>query len=104
METVRFGKIKEQSYAMKESLRALKTNIQFCGDDIKTILIRITTYGSIFLVIIAAMPILFANYSKVENANISLGGTGLLIVVGVALETYKQIASALKQKEYKGRF
>ena len=39
METVRFGKIKEQSYAMKESLRALKTNIQFCGDDIKTILI-----------------------------------------------------------------
>lgn len=71
---------------------------------IKTILIRITTYGSIFLVIIAAMPILFANYSKVENANISLGGTGLLIVVGVALETYKQIASALKQKEYKGRF
>ena len=35
METVRFGKVKEQSYAMKESLRALKTNIQFCGDDIK---------------------------------------------------------------------
>ena len=39
METVKFGKIKEQSYTMKESLRALKTNIQFCGDDIKTILI-----------------------------------------------------------------
>ena len=39
METVQFGKIKEQSYTMKESLRALKTNIQFCGDDVKTILI-----------------------------------------------------------------
>ena len=39
METVSFGKIKEQSYTMKESLRALKTNIQFCGDDIKTIVI-----------------------------------------------------------------
>lgn len=39
MESVKFGKVKEQSYAMKESLRALKTNIQFCGDDIKTILI-----------------------------------------------------------------
>lgn len=39
METVRFGKLKSQSYTMKESLRALKTNIQFCGDDIKTILI-----------------------------------------------------------------
>ena len=39
METVKFGQIKEQSYTMKESLRALKTNIQFCGDDVKTILI-----------------------------------------------------------------
>ncbi len=71
---------------------------------IKSVLIRITTFDSIFLVIIAAMPILFANYSNVENANITLGGTGLLIVVGVALETYKQIESTLSQKEYKGRF
>ncbi len=39
METVRFGKLKEQSYTMKESLRALKTNIQFCGDDIRSIVI-----------------------------------------------------------------
>jgi capsular exopolysaccharide synthesis family protein len=39
METVKFGKLKNQSYTMKESLRALKTNIQFCGDDIQTILI-----------------------------------------------------------------
>lgn len=39
METVKFGNVREQDYTMKESLRALKTNIQFCGDDIKTILI-----------------------------------------------------------------
>lgn len=39
METVRFGKLKEQSYTMKESLRALKTNIRFCGDDVKKILL-----------------------------------------------------------------
>lgn len=71
---------------------------------IKTVLIRITTYGGVFLVVIAALPILFANYSSVENANITLGGTGLLIVVGVALETYKQIESTLNQKEYKRRF
>lgn len=38
METVKFGKLKDQSNAMQESLRALRTNIQFCGDDIKTIL------------------------------------------------------------------
>ena len=39
MELVKFGKLKEQSYTMKESLRALKTNIQFCGDDIRTLLV-----------------------------------------------------------------
>ena len=37
METVVVGSVKEHSYAMKESLRALKTNLQFCGDDVKTI-------------------------------------------------------------------
>lgn len=71
---------------------------------IKKILVRITTFGTLFLVVIAALPIVFSNYSNVENANISLGGTGILIVVGVALETYKQIESTLSQKEYKGRF
>ena len=38
METIKFGNLKKQSYTMKESLRALKTNLQFCGDDIKVIL------------------------------------------------------------------
>ena len=38
MEQIEFGQIREHSYAMKESLRALRTNIQFCGDDRKVIL------------------------------------------------------------------
>ena len=71
---------------------------------VKSVLIKITTFGTLFLVVIAALPILFSNYSNVSNANITLGGTGILIVVGVALETYKQIESVLSQKEYKGRF
>ncbi|MBP3635441.1 MAG: preprotein translocase subunit SecY [Bacilli bacterium] len=71
---------------------------------IKSVLIKITTFGTLFLVVIAALPIVFSNYSNVENANITLGGTGILIVVGVALETYKQIESVLSQKEYRGRF
>ena len=71
---------------------------------ITKVLIRITTFGTLFLVVIAALPILFQNYSNVGNTNISLGGTGLIIVVGVALETFKQIESVLEQKEYKGRF
>ena len=39
MQSVALGSVKEHSYTMKESLRALKTNIQFCGDDVKTILV-----------------------------------------------------------------
>ena len=71
---------------------------------VRSVLIKITTFGAAFLVVIAALPIVFSNYSNVSNANITLGGTGILIVVGVALETYKQIESVLTQKEYKGRF
>ena len=37
METVELRNLNEHSYARKESLRALKTNLQFCGDDVKTI-------------------------------------------------------------------
>lgn len=39
MESITLNNLKENSYTMKESLRALKTNIQFCGDDVKSILI-----------------------------------------------------------------
>lgn len=39
MESITLNNLKELSYTMKESLRALKTNLQFCGDDIKTILV-----------------------------------------------------------------
>lgn len=43
MDTVKLQNIEEFSYAMRESLRALKTNIQFCGDDIKVIMITSST-------------------------------------------------------------
>ena len=42
MQFVLLENISELEYAMKESLRALKTNIQFCGDDIQTILVTST--------------------------------------------------------------
>ena len=47
---------------------------------------------------------LFQKFSNVGNTSISLGGTSLIIIVGVALETFKQIESVVDQKEYKGRF
>lgn len=39
METILFGNLSKQSYSMKESLRALRTNLQFCGDELKVIMI-----------------------------------------------------------------
>ncbi len=60
---------------------------------------RITFVGATFLAIIAALPMIFNVFTELPSS-VSVGGTGLLIVVGVALETYKQITSKLKTTEY----
>ena len=74
------------------------------GDETKTylskVLTRITCLGSIFLAIIVALPIIFSNITSLPTS-VSIGGTGLLIVVGVALETYKQIEGSLLSRNYK---
>ena len=66
---------------------------------ISKILKRITTFGAISLAIIACIPIIFGAVSNLSTS-VSIGGTGLLIVVGVALETYKQIESELVTRHY----
>ncbi len=63
------------------------------------VLKRITIVGTLFLVIIAALPILCSHIPGLP-ASVSIGGTGLLIVVGVALETYKQLESNLVARKY----
>lgn len=63
---------------------------------------RITTVGAFALAVIAAMPILFGAVSSLPTS-VQVGGTGLLIVVGVALETYKQIDSELVTREFSRR-
>jgi len=68
---------------------------------IKTVLTRLTLVGTIFLVIIAGMPIIFGEISSLPSS-VSIGGTGMLIVVGVALETYRQLESSLVNRNYKG--
>lgn len=62
---------------------------------------RLTVVGSIFLIVIASIPILFSKISSLSSAA-TLGGTGLLIVVGVALETYKQLESSIVSRNYQG--
>ncbi len=66
---------------------------------IKQVLSRLTIVGAIFLAVIAGLPIIFTNISKLPSS-ITIGGTGLLIVVGVALETYKQLESSLVSRSY----
>ena len=70
---------------------------------IKMILNRITLLGSIFIAVIAALPIVFSSFINTGlPASASIGGTGVLIVVGVAIETYKQLESSLINRNYKG--
>ena len=70
---------------------------------ITTVLNRVTVVGSIFLVIIAAIPIMTpVIWSQTSNAALTLGGTGLIIITGVALETTKQIKTLITRKEYHG--
>ena len=70
---------------------------------VNTVLKRITIVGGVFLATLAILPIVFDKLSNLTTA-ISISGTGLLIVVGVALETYKQLESQLVSRTYtKGR-
>ena len=67
---------------------------------VSNIIKRLTVVGTLFLVIIAGLPIVFSKFSGLPSS-VTIGGTGLLIVVGVAIETYKQIESSLVSRSYK---
>ncbi len=60
---------------------------------------RITFAGAIFLALIAVMPIIIGNFTALE---ISFGGTSLLIAVGVALDTMKQLEAQMVMRNYSG--
>lgn len=70
------------------------------SDFISRILSKITLFGSLYLAVIAIFPILLAFVPNLSG--ISIGGTSLLIVVGVALETVKQMESQMLMRHYKG--
>ena len=67
---------------------------------IKKILSRITLIGALFLSVIALVPLLYGKFTGMGN--LSLGGTSIIIVVGVALETVKQLESQMMMRHYKG--
>ena len=70
---------------------------------IQKVLNKITLFGAIYLGIIAVVPILIAHFSKsAALTGISLGGTSIIIVVGVALETVRALEAQMLMRNYKG--
>ena len=63
---------------------------------------KLTLVGSLFLVVLAGLPVIVSNFTKLPSS-VTIGGTGILIVVGVAIETYKQIESSLISRSYSER-
>lgn len=60
---------------------------------------KLTVVGSVFLIILAILPIVFTKVTGLSSA-VTIGGTGLLIVCGVCLETYKQVESSVVSRNY----
>lgn len=67
---------------------------------ISKILSRVTLIGALFLAFIAIVPIVYGNVSGLGR--LSMGGTSVIIMVGVALETVKQMESQMMMRHYKG--
>ena len=76
------------------------------ADYIKKILNRVTLIGAIFLVVVAGLPMIIncvANMFEITNlSGIAFGGSSLLIVIGVALETARDIEAQMTMRHYKG--
>ncbi|HCC00421.1 MAG TPA: preprotein translocase subunit SecY, partial [Ruminococcaceae bacterium] len=66
---------------------------------IQRVITRVTLIGALFLAIVAVLPIAI---SAGAGLNIALGGTSLLILVGVALDTARQLESQMMMRHYKG--
>lgn len=68
-------------------------------------LFRITLIGAAYLVVLSLVPIIVSKafgFTAAESSVITIGGTSLIIVIGVAIETFRQIETASETKEYKG--
>ena len=73
------------------------------SDFIRRVLNKLTLFGAIYLSIIAVVPILIAHFSQeAALSGVSLGGTSIIIVVGVALETVRALEAQMLMRNYKG--
>jgi preprotein translocase subunit SecY len=76
-------------------IRPGRTTVEY----LNRVMTRITFVGAIFLAVIAAMPYLIGQWTDLD---IRFGGTALLIVVGVGLDTMKQIENQMVMRNYRG--
>ena len=70
------------------------------SDFIRKVLNKVTLFGAIYLGIVAILPLIIGKV--VNNAALSIGGTSVIIVVGVALETVQALESQMLMRQYKG--
>ena len=102
--TVQFNPIEVANNLRKNGgfipgFRAGKPTSEF----IQKVLTKITLFGALYLAVIAITPILISYFSPTAaKSGISLGGTSIIIVVSVALETITQLESQLLMRHYKG--
>ena len=92
---------------MAENLKKQNAYIPTCkpgeetADFISRVLFKVTLLGATYLAILAALPIIFT-WAFGLPASVSIGGTSIMIVVGVAIETAKQIKQESESQEYHG--
>ena len=71
------------------------------ADFIKKVINKIVVFGVIYLAIVALLPIIGGNLMA-DVKNLAIGGTSVIIVVGVALETVKALEAQMLMRHYKG--
>ena len=102
--TVQFNPIEISNNLRKNGgfipgFRAGKPTSEF----IQKVLSKITLFGAVYLAIVAITPIIVSRFSvTARELGIQLGGTSIIIVVSVALETIKQLESQMLMRHYKG--
>ena len=71
------------------------------SDFIKKVIGKIVVFGAVYLAVVALLPILAGKFMP-SVQNIAIGGTSIIIVVGVALETVKALEAQMLMRHYKG--
>ena len=69
---------------------------------ISRVLFKITMIGATYLSLVAALPIIMGWIIKTLPSSVSIGGTSIIIIIGVALETVKQMKTTAQEQQYRG--